>query len=352
MCCSSRFYFFSNVVCAFLRAGEDGNFNHGCNVLADLVRPWANTDRVVVGDSYFASVQAALRLKDMGLRFIGVVKTAHKGFPMHYLSRIVLPDGKGDYRALLHTDAESGTSVMACVWADRERRYFVSTCSSTSPGMEINRYRWRQRDETPNAAPVRENIRLPQPQVVQVYYDGASKIDQHNRHRQDSLNLEKKVQTNAWERRTNVSIFAMIVVDSFYLFSGVRGGVTKVRARSYYEQLAVELIENDYDRMSLRRRREEVMELERALTAQGAPMLDPVKQLTAPTPTKRHKKNKPTHRVQGRCMVCSKLTSHVCRDCQQFNPSPLEKQFWICNKAGKVCMGKHILERHPNKVDT
>lgn len=200
---------------------------------------------------------------------------------------------------------------MACVWADRERQYFVSTCSTTNPGKEINRWRWWQCDETPNATPERENILLPQPQVVQVYYDGASKIDQHNHHRQDSLNLEKKLQMNAWERRTNVSIFAMIVVDSFYLFCGVHGGVTKVSARSYYEQLAEQLIENDYDCMSLCRHHEEVDELERALMAQGAPMLDPVKQLTAPTPTKRHKKNNPKHRVQGRCMVCTKLTSHM-----------------------------------------
>lgn len=42
-----------------------------------------------MADSYFALVQAALHLKDMGLHFIGVVKTAHKGFPMHYLLRMV-----------------------------------------------------------------------------------------------------------------------------------------------------------------------------------------------------------------------------------------------------------------------
>ena len=65
----------TNVFVALCR-NENGDFLHGCNVLVELVRPWANTDRVVCADSYFASVQAALRLKKMGLRFIGTVKTA------------------------------------------------------------------------------------------------------------------------------------------------------------------------------------------------------------------------------------------------------------------------------------
>ena len=47
---------------------------HGCNVLYELVQPWANTGAIVVADSYFASVQAALRLREIGLHFIGTIK--------------------------------------------------------------------------------------------------------------------------------------------------------------------------------------------------------------------------------------------------------------------------------------
>ena len=39
-------------------------------------------------DSYFASVAAAKALKSIGLRFIGVVKTATKEFPLKHLSGI------------------------------------------------------------------------------------------------------------------------------------------------------------------------------------------------------------------------------------------------------------------------
>ena len=56
--------------------------NHGTKVLADLVKPWAHTSRIVCADSYFSLKQPCDYLRKMGLRFIGVVKTATKGYPM------------------------------------------------------------------------------------------------------------------------------------------------------------------------------------------------------------------------------------------------------------------------------
>ena len=93
---------------------EDGfDLNHGTNVLVDLICPLANSDRVIVADSYFASVQAAKVLFGMGLRFIGTVKTATRAFPMHFLQRVQMPNGKGDHKALLAKDQETGTFLMA-----------------------------------------------------------------------------------------------------------------------------------------------------------------------------------------------------------------------------------------------
>ena len=38
---------------------DEDNLPHGTKVLKELVMPWANTDRIVCADSYFASVPAA-----------------------------------------------------------------------------------------------------------------------------------------------------------------------------------------------------------------------------------------------------------------------------------------------------
>ena len=55
--------------------------NEGTRVLKELAVPWANTKRLVVADSAFSSVQTAEELCRIGLRFIGVIKTATKHFP-------------------------------------------------------------------------------------------------------------------------------------------------------------------------------------------------------------------------------------------------------------------------------
>ena len=347
--CSTFFIDAPTYMTAFLsyRAEEGSDLNHGTCVLIDLVRPLANTDRVIVADSYFASVEAARALFNMGLRFTGTVKTATRSFPMHYLQRVLLPKGKGDHKALLAKDQETGMFMMAFVWADRDRRYFIATCSSSAPGSMIVRQRWRQRDLTANADPEKEQIRIPQTEAGELFYDGCQAIDKHNRVRQDLLNLEKKVQTMSWSNRANHSILGMILVDTYHLAKGCQGSINHLGgARAFFQKLLENLIDNDYDRRTLRRRREESLANEAALTGEAIPELDTTKHLTAPTPTKRRKTKNPNHRAQGRCMVCKVLTSHVCRKCQCFKSANNDKQFWICNKPGKVCMGKHLLEVH------
>ena len=56
---------------------------HGTAILKYLVLPWANSEQGVCADSYFASVSSAEEMMQIGIRFIGVVKTAKKNFLWH-----------------------------------------------------------------------------------------------------------------------------------------------------------------------------------------------------------------------------------------------------------------------------
>ena len=47
----------------------EGGCNHGTAVLKRLVSPWVCSDRVICADSYFESVQSAVHLLQLGLRF-------------------------------------------------------------------------------------------------------------------------------------------------------------------------------------------------------------------------------------------------------------------------------------------
>ena len=81
----------------------------------------------------------------MGLRFIGVVKTATKEFPQQFLSTVELAQ-KGDYKGVVSIDPVTNYTLLAFVWVDRERRYFISNCSSLSQGNPFIRVSRRQVD--------------------------------------------------------------------------------------------------------------------------------------------------------------------------------------------------------------
>jgi hypothetical protein len=354
------------VASTILSREEASSGLHGCDVLYELVRPWANSDRLVVADSYFASVTTAIYLKkNAGLRFIGVVKTATKGYPMQYLSNVPLLGGKGDQKGLLSTDTESGTTLLAFVWVDRDRRYFIATAGSLAKGRPIQRVKWTQVDrDTPNAEPARVGISIDQPEAAELYYAASGKIDQHNRHRQASLMLETKLKTMNWHMRLNLTVFGMCVVDSFLLMQGTQGDW--LEQRSYYEMLAEQLIDNTFDSVGLRPRKR-VLDDGTVVTHGSSKTLHPFEadcprkslHLTAPTPTKKRKKTNKKHRAQGKCMMCSKHTSFVCRECQRqqdpngaYRNQQSVKQHWICrDKAGLLhCMGKHIAEKHQHLI--
>jgi Transposase IS4 len=284
-------------------------------VLYDLVKPWANTNSIVVADSYYASVQAALRLWTIGLRFIGTIKTATREFPMAHLSSKVMADGRGDRYGVVSRDLPTGASMMAYCWVDRDRRYFITTCSSLSPGPPCCRKRWRQIDKTPNADPELVDVVVQQPHACYVYYSGCGKIDQHNRVRQSSLMLETKIKTSLWWRRVNLSLFGICIVDAFLLAQASQGPQRWMSATDFFVALVDDLVDNVYDKRNLRKK------MDRRAANDGyfgtkSGVLQADKQLCSATPTKRPKRSNPKHRAQGKCMNCKHLTSHVCRLCQ------------------------------------
>jgi Transposase IS4 len=53
---------------------------HGTKILLSLVKPWQHSQRLVAADSFFASVHTAETMMHIGLRFIGVVKSATRRY--------------------------------------------------------------------------------------------------------------------------------------------------------------------------------------------------------------------------------------------------------------------------------
>ena len=118
----------------------------GTDILKYLVVPWANSERVVCAHSCFASVSSAEEMMRIGIRFIGVVKTATKtNFQWHIQSSIELDEGRGQQVGVV-LKSNGAPTMMAYVCMDRDRRYFISTASSLQDGKYYSRIHWRQPD--------------------------------------------------------------------------------------------------------------------------------------------------------------------------------------------------------------
>ena len=100
--------------------------------------------------------------------------------------------------------------MMAYAWMERDRRY----------GCPYSRVRWRQQeldyehfDKVNNEEEVREELVVAQPKYSEINYDTCAGIDNHNRHRQDTLGIERKIETKIWDRCVTTSLCGMYVVD-------------------------------------------------------------------------------------------------------------------------------------------
>jgi len=175
--------------------------------------------------------------------------------------------------------------------------------------------------------------------------------------------MERKVRCNAFEKRLNTTLFAMAgPVDAWFLCRGIRStdpgrchgsNGCYFDERHFYELLIEQLIDNRFNasQATTRAKAKRRTDAEILLHEQEA-CLDSIPshlQLVSVAPTKRFKAKNPKHGLQGRCLVCDKPATTVCRVFQRDDPHGTH-QFWICDKPGKACMGKHIMANHPDMV--
>ena len=314
---------------------HSGNMNHGTAITRRLIDPWINTDRIVCADSYFASAETAQVLADVGTRFIGVVKTATRGYPMAYLSSKPMAQ-RGDHYSMLCKSENGGKDMMALLWVDRERRYFIATAGSTHPGQMIYRERWRRVGNVTKKVITETRIT----DVCQTYFSAASQIDRHNRCRQDDLKLEKKFEVHEWSMRVNTSLLAMCIVDAWLLYKGGQGSRDCMTPNEFYSILAEQLIDNKYC-TTFTRSQDVAADEVSSITLSGiGPHL---------TPTNRKRKRSDGSitncSYQGRCTVCKGLakSKYVCSHCTR----DTSKDVWICHSStGRDCFRQHLRTNH------
>ena len=168
---------------------------------------------------YFSSLGSAEELEKLNMGFIGVVKTATTRFPVAYLLQLEMQD-RGEHHGLVLRDNDGISTMMDFVWLYRNRQNFIENSSSLQEGLPYIWNCWRQVDQTPNFDAKRVELSAPQPKAAEVYYIACAKFDVCNRHRQDTLNLENNVEVKTWDKRVNMSLFSIMVVDTWLAFTG------------------------------------------------------------------------------------------------------------------------------------
>ena len=183
-----------------------------------LSENWFGTNRVVAGDSWFASVCTAERMMENGLHFIGDVKTGTKRFPLQPLKDNT-PQTNGAW-ATLTSDLKLGGDKTIPIFAVSHRRGesihgFIATCGTTLPGNAHMAY-FEDDEERAMGDITEHEISRDCPKVLNDFTLAQPTIDRHNRYRQAILAMEKRLVTNNFNFRFFTTLLGMVAVDAFF----------------------------------------------------------------------------------------------------------------------------------------
>ncbi len=148
-----------------------------------------------------------------------------------------------------------------------------------------------------------------------------------------------------------MTILGIIIVDAWKVWSMIScddDGIPIENQKTFYGNLAAELIDNKIDRT--RRRNENEMEPINNLMLQDPKTGELRRGIHAHvTPTKRKRKGS-RHLYQGWCRICrqskSILTCSLCKDNET-----VKHDYWLCDPSkGYKCFATHVEESHKDEV--
>jgi hypothetical protein len=155
--------------------------------------------------------------------------------------------------------------------------------------------------------------------------------------------MRTKFQVKEWSFRVKSSLLAMIVVDSWLVYSGANGERRSMSQGEYYESLAVALIENSWDGASLRVRQCADRESLRISTPRSG-----ISAHLVATKRKRKNKNGDTlpYALFGNCSSCKRKKSRFLSSTCEEQDGIMFKMFLCHGSTGRSCFESHVSEFH------
>ena len=104
-----------------------------------------------------------------GLKFIGVVKTATRKYQMAHLASQELEKSGDRYGLVKRKTSPYRCDLLAYVWMDQGRIYFIASEYSMDSGANMERIRYRQiEDVSTNEGTVDVTLTILQPKVSEI----------------------------------------------------------------------------------------------------------------------------------------------------------------------------------------
>lgn len=321
-----------------------------------LTEPWHGKGHVVLGDSYFASVQTTIALLERGTYFMGMLKTASAGFPKAFLQKNAWDAGakRGDTRTCVTDVVVNGKQkqIYGHAWNEPgtegvPKKILVISCSSTLPADDHIKHRWELDVESGRGVHITRTV--PRTIAIKKYYGGANVIDIHNHLRQHGLALEDSVGTNEWSFRTFCTVLGMCEVDAYKVFCLCNDLEGPPGHAVFVDRLVLQLLTNSFEggpeetEESIRYRLRVVPDSDDEEDDEGVHKVikytDYVQQVTG-------KRKRDSEGHQTRCKVCPvdpsqgrrPKASWVCVKCS----NACEKAFGLCGPgSGRDCIAIH-----------
>ena len=170
-------------------------------------------EELVLGDSWFGSVKAAVAQAQAGFECTFQVKQNHSLYPKKQIEEI-LGDAPGGASVVLTGIHSTGIQLVAVGYKYNSKTILNFVCTDgAGTTKEGKPYEMKWTDEFGNV-----NVRtVPRPYVVSNFFEHCNSVDIHNHLRQSCLKLEKKwVTTDCWFR-LSTTLMGINVVDTFRL---------------------------------------------------------------------------------------------------------------------------------------
>ena len=290
---------------------EFNNLGAGAGTTLRLSKAYHGSNRVVVGDSWFASLMTAWELFKVGIFFMGIVKTASRCFPKKYLTEWCDANNARENRGkckLLKTTKDD-CNIYALGWSDKKGKHVVFTTGTTLEAEPSRRKRHRSVLRDGVWVKQRYEKVVKRPAIVKELFDAFSAIDVHDHLRQGLLEIERQWITRDWVLRLFGTVLGIIIVNAFnaYLYMDPGG----LDFNTFLGNLAYQLIFNKFftaNERVLRPRAEDDAEEDEVEQCESGKLIDHPHYADKRGTSKRAK-------LMCNAVECSHQTAYYCKPC-------------------------------------